>query len=130
MKLTMRMDRYTRPVNSQSSYRPVQRANSLQAKRATSPVTSAKASWPSKLSDSERDRRVQGREVSVMSSRTLAASPGRPAEPTLEQGDHLDQKTFHELYEQTPENVKAELIEGVVYIPSPVRLQHAEVHAD
>ena len=65
-----------------------------------------------------------------MSSTRLLASPGEPAKPTLEPGDHLDQKTFHELYEQTPQDVKAELIEGVVYMPSPLRVQHGDVHGD
>jgi Uma2 family endonuclease len=36
--------------------------------------------------------------------------------PPLENGDHLDQKTFHERYEAMPENVRAELIGGVVFM--------------
>jgi Uma2 family endonuclease len=38
--------------------------------------------------------------------------------PCLEPGDHLDQRTFHERYEATPEKVKAELIGGVVHMPA------------
>src|SRR5437763_7004774 len=38
--------------------------------------------------------------------------------PPLENGDHLDQKTFHERYEAMP-NVRAELIGGIVYMFSP-----------
>jgi hypothetical protein len=34
----------------------------------------------------------------------------------LQHGEHLDQKTFHARYAAMPENVWAELIEGVVYI--------------
>ena len=44
--------------------------------------------------------------------------------PPLEPGDHLDQKTFHERYEAMPEDVKAELIGGVVYMPAAVRRKH------
>ncbi|MEO8496499.1 MAG: Uma2 family endonuclease [Planctomycetota bacterium] len=44
--------------------------------------------------------------------------------PPLEPGDHLDQKTFHERYEAMPEDVKAELIGGVVYMPAALRRRH------
>ena len=44
--------------------------------------------------------------------------------PPLEPGDHLDQKTFHERYEAMPEDVKAELIGGVVYMPAALRRKH------
>jgi len=64
-----------------------------------------------------------------MSSRMLETSSGKAVQPTLEPGDHLDQKTFHELYQQTPEHVKAELIEGVVHMPSPLKVRHGTVHA-
>ena len=40
--------------------------------------------------------------------------------PPLENGDHLDQKTFHQRYEAMPE-VRAELIGGIVYISSPMK---------
>jgi Uma2 family endonuclease len=36
--------------------------------------------------------------------------------PPLENGDHLDQKTFHERYEAMPQGTRAELIGGIVYI--------------
>ncbi len=49
--------------------------------------------------------------------------------PPLEPGDHLDQKTFHARYEAMPENVRAELIGGVVYLSSRVRAEHGRVHA-
>lgn len=44
-------------------------------------------------------------------------------------GDRLDQKSFHTLYEQTPEGFKAELIGGVVYLASPVSIRHGRPHA-
>lgn len=44
--------------------------------------------------------------------------------PWLENGERMDQKTFHERYEQTPSGFKAELIGGVVYVASPLRIRH------
>ncbi len=49
--------------------------------------------------------------------------------PPLHPGDHLTQAEFHRRYEASPENVKAELIGGIVYMPSPVRRPHAAHHA-
>jgi len=48
--------------------------------------------------------------------------------PPLEAGDYLDQKTFHERYEAMPPNIKAELIGGVVYMPSPLKPPHGGMH--
>ena len=47
--------------------------------------------------------------------------------PPLEAGQRLDQTTFHERYEAMPPGIKAELIGGVVYMPSPVRRRHAQI---
>jgi Uma2 family endonuclease len=50
--------------------------------------------------------------------------------PPLEAGDHLTRREFEQRYEAMPEVKKAELIEGVVYIPSPVRAKsHGEPHS-
>ena len=49
--------------------------------------------------------------------------------PSLEAGDHLDQATFHARYEAMPPDFRAELIGGVVFVPSPLRLEHGESHA-
>jgi Uma2 family endonuclease len=46
----------------------------------------------------------------------------------FETGDRLDQKTFHRLYKQTPEWVKAELIGGIVYVASPTSFRHGRPH--
>jgi Uma2 family endonuclease len=47
--------------------------------------------------------------------------------PPLENGDRLSAHQFLRRYEAMPEVKKAELINGVVYMPSPVRMaQHAE----
>ena len=62
-------------------------------------------------------------------------APGSPAAepgyvPPLETGERLGHDEFWRRYEASP-GVKAELIEGVVYVASPVRMeQHGEPHAD
>jgi Uma2 family endonuclease len=47
----------------------------------------------------------------------------------LENGDRLTRWEFERRYEAMPHVKKAELVEGVVYMPSPVRLIHAEAQA-
>lgn len=50
--------------------------------------------------------------------------------PPLEFGDHLTRHEFEQRYQTRPDIKKAELIEGVVYMPSPVRSKsHGEPHA-
>jgi Uma2 family endonuclease len=44
--------------------------------------------------------------------------------PPLENGDRLTRDEFERRYEAMPHLKKAELIEGVVYVPSPARLRH------
>jgi Uma2 family endonuclease len=46
--------------------------------------------------------------------------------PPVENGDRLDQKTFHERYESMAEHVHAELIGGIVYMASPQKLPHSK----
>ncbi len=46
--------------------------------------------------------------------------------PVLEAGQRLDQRTFHERYEAMPPNVRAELVGGVVYMPSPLSHDHGD----
>jgi Uma2 family endonuclease len=53
-----------------------------------------------------------------------------PLIPPLENGDRLTREEFHRRYEAMPENVKAELIKGIVYMSSPVRVKkHGKPHA-
>ena len=48
----------------------------------------------------------------------------------LENGDHLVREEFHERYLRMPEVKKAELIEGIVYMPGRVSsVYHAQPHA-
>jgi Uma2 family endonuclease len=50
--------------------------------------------------------------------------------PALELGDRMTRSEFERRYEATPNLKKAELIEGVVYMPSPVRLRrHSQPHS-
>src|SRR4029453_11941134 len=49
--------------------------------------------------------------------------------PPLETGDHLDQATFHAPYAAMQPDFRAELIGGVVFIPSPLRSEHGESYA-
>src|SRR5205823_3119816 len=53
-----------------------------------------------------------------------ARPPRAKALPPLENGDQLDQATFHARYEAMPEDCRAELIGGIVYMASPAKLPH------
>ena len=48
--------------------------------------------------------------------------------PPLNSGDHLSRAEFHRRYGMYPEIKKAELIEGVVIVGSPVHERHARPH--
>jgi hypothetical protein len=51
--------------------------------------------------------------------------------PPLHQGDHLTVQEFWRRYEATPKKLKAELIEGQVYMASPVScVEHGAPHFD
>jgi Uma2 family endonuclease len=55
---------------------------------------------------------------------------GENGTPELEAGDRLTRTEFERRYLAMPEGKKAELLEGVVYMPSPVRIRrHGEPHA-
>jgi hypothetical protein len=67
---------------------------------------------------------------------TSTASVARPEDPVptpglplLEPGDRLSREEFERRYDRIPQLKKAELIEGTVYMPSPVRAaKHAGPH--
>jgi Putative restriction endonuclease len=59
-----------------------------------------------------------------MSLRSTLADPPR----MLVDGQRLDQPTFHALYEAMPPGTRAELINGVVSMPSPVGPAHGQAH--
>lgn len=55
----------------------------------------------------------------------------RPNTPPLESGDRLTRHEFERRYTAMPHLKKAELIEGVVYVPSPLRFNsHGQPHGD
>ena len=59
-----------------------------------------------------------------MSDTVLGQQPPVPSEcPPLEPGDRLTRVDFERRYDAMPQLRKAELIDGVVYMPSPVRLR-------
>jgi Uma2 family endonuclease len=59
----------------------------------------------------------------------VSKSPSRHEELPLENGDRLTRTEFERRYAAMPHLKKAELIEGVVYVPSPVRhRQHGSPH--
>jgi len=57
-----------------------------------------------------------------MSETHPVATPPR----ILVEGQRLDQPTFHALYEAMPPGTRAELIDGVVHMPSPASVEHGE----
>jgi Uma2 family endonuclease len=56
----------------------------------------------------------------------LATTTAMPI--VLESGDRLTQPEFHLRYSARTDIKKAELVQGVVYVPSPVSAFHAEPH--
>jgi Uma2 family endonuclease len=46
----------------------------------------------------------------------------------LASGDEMTREEFHRIYEQSPEDFKAELIGGTVFVASPVRISHGQPH--
>jgi Uma2 family endonuclease len=65
--------------------------------------------------------------ISPQAHPSHAASAG--GTPPLNSGDRLSRAEFERRYGAHPEFKKAELIEGVVYMPSPVRFEsHGEPH--
>ena len=65
-----------------------------------------------------------------MTTRAPAAETvGADRYQLLQNGDRLDQKTFHALYEQCEPGFRAELILGEVHLPSPTSGRHGGPHA-
>jgi Uma2 family endonuclease len=69
--------------------------------------------------------------MAVLTPRTKPSDPFEPpaAVPPLENGDSLSRAEFERRYDAMPDLKKAELIEGEVYVSSPVRVRrHGEPH--
>ena len=68
--------------------------------------------------------------VSPSVERPPKPAPPREAIPPLVDGEHLTRDEFERRYDAMPGLKKAELIEGVVHMPSPVRHdQHSDPHS-
>jgi Uma2 family endonuclease len=72
--------------------------------------------------------------VAAAPQQTKTVDPVQPSEtggiPPLENGDRLTRAEFEQRYDAMPELKKAELIEGVVHMPSPVRQRsHGRQHS-
>jgi Uma2 family endonuclease len=63
-----------------------------------------------------------------MASVTLPTSDPIPEPLELHNGDRMTQKEFHAIYEQMPEDFRAELIGGIVYVASPLKRRHGKNH--
>jgi Putative restriction endonuclease len=67
----------------------------------------------------------------MQKTKTAIAETTNGAIPPLVDGQRLTRVEFERRYDAMPHHIKAELIEGVVYMPSPTRYeQHSEPHAD
>src|SRR5262245_38275877 len=62
--------------------------------------------------------------MALAGSRPKSGGLEREELPPLENGDHLDQPTFHARYAAMPEHVRAELIGVIVFMSSPVHRPH------
>jgi hypothetical protein len=62
-------------------------------------------------------------DATAMTNR-VKSTPIKPSIPPLESGDRLSRTEFERRYEAMSERTKAELIEGIVYIASPVGFEH------
>jgi Uma2 family endonuclease len=68
--------------------------------------------------------------MAVLTTTSMSMQTRDDVVPVLENGDRLTRAEFERRYEAMPHLKKAELIEGVVYVPSPVRhRQHGSPHA-
>lgn len=67
--------------------------------------------------------------MAVVINEATARQPAKAAIPPLEQGDRLTRVEFERRYKAMLNLKKAELIEGRVYMPSPVKPPHGRPHA-
>jgi Uma2 family endonuclease len=73
------------------------------------------------------DRETEKLEAKSTTQTNGLATRPTPETPPLQPGDFLTRPEFERRYQLHPQIKKAELIEGVVYMPSPVR---ARLHGD
>src|SRR5262249_7990323 len=60
---------------------------------------------------------------------TVSSGRGRAGgENELATGDHMTREEFHRIYAATSDTFRAELIGGIVYVPSPLKREHGVHH--
>src|SRR6266511_6478168 len=103
---------------------------------ATEPHESVSFHWSNNAPEASRqESQVYAKVRPVMATTLIAPMPDRSPQahrrvPPLQNGDHLSAREFLRRYEAMPEVKKAELIDGIVYLGSPVRIdQHGEPDA-
>lgn len=75
-----------------------------------------------------RDPATIARRQSTLAMSTTTMKASNRGVPRLVPGDRLSRDEFERRYHAMPECKKAELIEGVVYMPSPVSTRHSDPH--
>ncbi len=77
----------------------------------------------------EAPRQTSTKSTNGVAKHVYPTKNGTPSAPPLESGDRLARTEFERRYTANPEIKKAELVEGVVYVASPLRVkQHGEPH--
>jgi hypothetical protein len=69
----------------------------------------------------------------MTSLRTTDRPESRPElepPPRLDSGDRMDSETFMAIYEQMPEDFRAQLIRGVVHVATPITADHGRTNCD
>src|SRR5213594_1820616 len=66
--------------------------------------------------------------MAITSDRTAADAAEPERIPPLQTGDRLTRPEFERRFDAMPNLKKAELIEGVVYVPSPISTNHSGPH--
>src|SRR2546428_13942390 len=69
-----------------------------------------------------------GSRMSISMGRAAVRKSIRDEPTELHTGDRMTRLEFHQIYEQMPEDFKAELIGGIVYVASPLKRQHGANH--
>ena len=75
------------------------------------------------------DQQPVPKQANQASELSVGGSTDDHGVPPLNAGDHLSRAEFERRYEAMPHVKKAELVEGVVYMPSPVSVEHGMLHA-
>src|SRR5262249_9825016 len=82
-------------------------------------------SMRTRTSRSDRPRR---RPIMHLRTPGAARTQGANGMPLLCNGDRMSQPEFHRRYEQYPEDVKFELVGGIVYMAAALRRPHGDFH--